>query len=135
MNRYKAREQAFLLIYSKELNDLPIDELIQLCKSKIKEIKGIEAGMPKANAANLSLGDVAAFIRYKADHGMEYRNAIDDAKDILNDLTERVKEKDFTYNDACRLQNNVPLYNDNLSGFGDFYATWLEAVRLLLGKN
>lgn len=112
-----------------------IDELIQLCESKIQEIKGIEAGMPKANAANLSLSDVAAFIQYKADYGIEYRNAIDDAKDILNDLTERIKEKDFTYNDACRLQNNVPKYDNNISGFGDFFATWLEAVKLLLGKN
>ena len=91
--------------------------------------------MPKANVANLSLSDIAAFIQYKADHGIEYRNAIEEAKDILNGLTERVKEKDFTYNDACKMQNNVPKYNDNISGFGDFFATWLEAVRLLLGKN
>lgn len=112
-----------------------IDELIQLCESKIQEMKGIEAGMPKANAANLSLSDVAAFIQYKADHGVKYRNAIDDAKDILNDLTERIKEKDFTYNEACRLQNNVPKYDNNISGFGDFFATLSGGCEAAVGEE
>lgn len=111
------------------------DTLIQQCGRKIEEIKEIEAGVPKANPATLSVQDVVVFLDYKAKHGADYRKAIDEAKDMLNDLTEKTKEKEYNYSDIVRLQNHVPNYNDNISGFGDFYTTWLEAIKSLLGKK
>ena len=112
-----------------------IDDLLQQCDNKIKEIIELEDKMPKANVANLTIQNVVEFLNYKAEHGADYRKAIDEAKDMLNDLTERIKTKDFNYSDIIRLQNQVPNYNDNISGFGDFYTTWLEAIKLLLGKK
>lgn len=110
-------------------------DLIAQCEKKIKDIRDIEAGMPKYNPATLSIMDAIAFMDYKNKHGEAYRKGIKDAGDMLNELSERVDFEKIAKSDKDRLleiQKNIPKYNDNLSGFGDFFSIWMDTVKILL---
>jgi hypothetical protein len=43
----------------------------------------------------------------------------------IEKVAEADKEK------LLELQKSIPKYNDNISGFGDFYGVWLEIVKKL----
>ena len=109
-------------------------DLISLCETKIEEIIAIETGMPKYNPATLSIMDAIAFIDYKNKHGETYRKTIKEAGDMLNELSARVdieKVAEADKEKLLELQKSIPKYNDNISGFGDFYGVWLEIVKKL----
>lgn len=152
---YRVMEDMFLqmgvrVIWFEEFDDLPelvaqvfgmtyyqakaTTDLISLCETKIEEIRAIEIGMPKYNPATLSIMDAMAFIDYKNKHGETYRKTIKEAGDMLNELSARVdieKVAEADKEKLLELQKSIPKFNDNISGFGDFYGVWLEIVKKL----
>jgi hypothetical protein len=107
------------------------DSLIKLCEVKIKEIQDIEDNQPKLNVATMTIMDVSAFKQYNSTHGEAYRKDVDDVKDILNELSSRITMKKMLEKnmDLRDIQNRVPKFNENLSGFGQFFSAWFEAVK------
>lgn len=104
-------------------------ELMDICKSKIEGIKIIEEGMPTFNPVKAD--DVLVFLRYKSRHGKQYRELVQEVRDILVELSNRVKIDD---ENLLKLQKQAPEYNDSFSGFAAFYGLWLDYAKICLEK-
>lgn len=105
-------------------------DIINLCDAKIAQIKKIEDGMPKFSPVTMGIQDIVKFMDYKSQKGSEYKELINDVKDMLNELSERVKIEDVET--LQKLQKQIPSYNDSFSGFASFYSLWLECVKTCL---
>lgn len=105
-------------------------DIINLCDAKIAQIKMIEDGMPKFSPVTMGIQDIVKFMDYKSQKGSEYKELINDVKDMLNELSERVKIEDVET--IQKLQKQIPSYNDSFSGFASFYSLWLECVKTCL---
>lgn len=110
----------------KEANDL-----MDICKSKIEDIKNIEERMPTFNPAKLDASNVLAFLKYKSEHGEEYRALVKEVRDILVELSDRVEIDGETLH---KLQKQTPEYNTSFTGFAEFYGLWLEYAKICLEK-
>lgn len=106
------------------------DDLMSICKSKIDEIGTIERSVPIFNPASITIEDTIKFLNYKSKNGAKYRNLVEDVKEILNELSNRVKIDDL--DTIYKLQKQIPSYNDSFSGFAAFFNIWYESVKLLL---
>ena len=106
-------------------------DLIDICKSRIGNIKNIEDGMPNFNPVKVEASDVLTFLQYKSEHGEKYRELVQEVKDILVELSDRVEIDGET---LLKLQKQTPKYNDSFSGFSDFYGLWLDYVKICLGE-
>lgn len=114
-------------------------DLLSSCESKIQAIQEIENNIPKANIVSMSVVDVLLFVNYKEENGKKYKELITEVNEILNELSNRIdfeKIVDGKDEDSLRkLQNNVPKFDDNLTGFGAFYQAWYETTKSLLKIN
>lgn len=86
--------------------------------------------MPKCSPVTMGIQDIVKFIEYKSKNGTEYKGLINDVKDMLNELSERVKIEDVET--IQKLQKQIPSYNDSFSGFASFYSLWLDCVKTCL---
>lgn len=107
------------------------DELLALCKVKIERINVIETDIPKFSPVNISIPDIAKFLEYKSKYADKYKELITEVKDILNELSTRVKIDNLET--IQKLQKQVPTYNESFSGFASFYSIWYESVKICLG--
>ena len=154
---YMVIEQIYLelgvrVIWYEDFNELPklvaevfgltryqsvdTEHLVELCTQKIKEIKEIEDGQSKFYTMDRSNIDVEQFFEYKNEYSEIYKNRIAEVNDVLQELSERVDFKKIVEEGDIKkihkLQKQVPKFNDNLNGFGDYYEIWLETVKKLL---
>ena len=141
------RELGVQVIWYEEHDDLPellaevfemskykikeTKELMDICKSKIGDIKNIEEGIPTFNPAKLDASDVLAFLQYKSEHGEQYRELVQEVSNMLVELSDRVKIDGAT---LLKLQKQAPKYNDSFSGFASFYGLWLDYAKICLEK-
>lgn len=114
-------------------------DLVDICEVKIAEIQKIEKGMQIFNKKSLSDKDVADFWVYSAQNGTTYRELIHEVGDILNELSGRFSLVDIAHPasgvDLYAFQKQVSKFDDNISGYGQFFKVWLDAVKICLDEN
>ena len=113
--------------------------LVDICEAKIAEIQKIEAGMQTFNKESLSEEDVAEFWVYSAQNGTTYRELIHEVGDILDELSRKFSLEDIAHPasgvDLYAFQKQISKFDDNISGYGQFFKVWLDAVKICLAKN
>lgn len=103
--------------------------LIQLTESKIGEIQSIEDGLKGFSNSDQTSENVEKYIQYIHDNGEKYRNLISDVDDFLTELSNRLKSDSKT---LLKMLNNRPKYNNNMSGYAEFYSVWLNFIKKVI---
>lgn len=105
-------------------------QLIALCEHKVDEVQKIEGGLPKFDDNDKAIENTIEFMSYNTQFGKAYRDSVRELKDMLNELSDRIKWDEFNAERIRELQRQVPKYNESISGFGEFFKLWLETVKL-----
>lgn len=107
--------------------------LIAEARKKIGTIKEIEANMPKFNVVDIGIQNIISTIEYTEQHKEKYKQLIMDVRSILNELTSRIPTGSIQ--DKMRIQNNIPTYNNVISGFSELYDEWLSSIEKILKEK
>ena len=119
-------EKVFGLNVGKTSDD---KSLIQQTESKIGEIQSIEDGLKGFSNSDQTNENVEKYIQYIHDNAEKYRNLISDVGDFLTELSNRVKSDSKT---LLKMLNNRPKYNNNMSGYAEFYSVWLNFIKKVI---
>ena len=103
--------------------------LIQLTESKIGEIQSIEDGLKGFSNSDQTSENIEKYIQYIHDNAEKYRNLISDVDDFLTELSNRLKSDSKT---LLKMLNNRPKYNNNMSGYAEFYSVWLNFIKKVI---
>ena len=103
--------------------------LIQQAERKIGEIQSIEDGLKGFSNSDQPSENVIKYIQYIHDNSEKYRNLISDVGDMLTELSNRVKSDSET---LLKMLNNRPKYNNNMSGYAEFYSVWLSFIKKVI---
>ena len=66
--------------------------------------------MPTFNPVKVEASDVLTFLQYKSEHGEKYRELVQEVKDILVELSDRVEIDGET---LLKLQKQTPKFSKN----------------------
>lgn len=104
-------------------------ELIQNADNKIAEILKIEDGLTGFKDLEQTNENVLKYMSYIRDNAEKYKILISEVGEILAELSNRVKSNSETIQ---KIINNRPIFNNNMSGFAEFYNVWLNYIKKVI---
>lgn len=139
------RELGVKVIWYEEFDELPVliervfglnarsssdtASLIMEAENKIEEIKDIEKGLKDFNAIEQINENVTKYLQYIRENAAKYKCLISEVNEILADLSLRGEsDKEM----ILKMQHNRPTFNNNMSGYAEYYSVWLNFLKKIL---
>lgn len=103
--------------------------LITICENTIKDIKGFEDDYFKRDYSKTTPVEFLKLFNESAARSKKYRENIIIAKDILQELSNQIEWDDNNMQLILDMEKHVPKFDENISGYGEFYKIWLDMVK------
>ena len=65
----------------------------------------------------------------RTEKSKKYREDIITVNDILRELSNQIKWDEKTMQTILEMEKHVPKFDENISGYGEFYKVWLDMVK------
>ena len=104
-------------------------ELMATCESAIKDIKAFEDDYFKRDYSKATAAEFLKLFNERTERSKKYREDIITVNDILRELSNQIKWDEKTMQTILEMEKHVPKFDENISGYGEFYKVWLDMVK------